>query len=187
MLAAGVRGRRMAGTLLLGLLCIASPLPAAERSTSTEDQVKAAFLLNFPKYIDWPPALRSDEQDAIILTVIGDRHLEEALRRMAEGKLYNGRTLEVRSAASFEEISSSSMIVFLGAAERRRIPELLAHARARPLLTVSESDDFLAAGGMINLARRDRKICMEVNLPPADAAGLKISSRLLSVAAVVQR
>jgi hypothetical protein len=77
-------------------------------------------------------------------------------------------------------------MVFISHSERRRTPEVLEKVSDKNVLTIGESDDFLERGGIINLARRDRKVGLEVNLTAAGKARLKINSRLLSVAQVVQ-
>jgi hypothetical protein len=77
-------------------------------------------------------------------------------------------------------------ILFISSAEQQRAPSLLAKLRDTSILTVGESDDFLERGGIINLARRDQKIALEVNLVAANTAGIQISSKLLKVASVVK-
>lgn len=173
---------------MLAASCLAPAGRAVESAdpAPSEDQLKAAFLLNFPKYVEWPAEAFPGAQAPIVVTVVGDLSLGEELRRMAAGKAVDGRKLEVRNAESPEDIAPDSRIIFVSDAERWTAG-LLAHVRTSPVLTVGEADDFLDAGGMINLARRERRIRLEVSLAPAEAAGLKISSRLLRIAEVVKR
>ena len=76
-------------------------------------------------------------------------------------------------------------ILFLSASEKKRLPEILARLRGASVLTVGESESFLQAGGVINFARRNQRVRLEVNAAAADQAGLKISSKLLNVADLV--
>jgi hypothetical protein len=173
--------------VIVVLFIAAGAVSPAHAAAPTEDQVKAAFLLNFPKYVEWPHDTFHDEHAPIVLAVVGDRRLEEEIRRMAVGKLYDGRRVEVRGSVSVDDVGSDCRIVFVGATERRRADEFIGRSRGGALLTVGEWEEFLAAGGMINLARHDRKIRLEINLPAVEEAGLKISSKMLSVAEIVRR
>jgi hypothetical protein len=174
---------------LLAVLCavVALALRAAGAAAPSEDQVKAAFLLNFPKYVEWPAEAFADERSPIVLAVIGDKGVEKEVRSMAQGKFFNGRTVEVRAAAASDEIAPDCHIVFISRADERKAAQVIAGLDERSVLTVGESDEFLASGGMIELTRRDQKVRLAVNLPAAEARGLKISSKLLSVADVVKR
>jgi hypothetical protein len=160
---------------------------AAEPAAPNEDQVKAAFLLNFPKYVEWPAGTFADASAPIVLTIIADKAVEKEARQMAEGKLFAGRPVEIRSAAASDQIAEDCRILFIGFAEERRSPEIVAGLAGRSVLTIGECDDFFEDGGMIKLVRRDHKIHLEINLLPAKSSGLKLSSRLLSVAEVVKR
>lgn len=166
-----------------GVFGVAAPVATAP----TEDQVKAAFLLNFPKYIAWPAGTSADDRSPIVVTVIGDKSVEKEVRRMGQGKLFNGRALEVRSLAASDEIASDCQILFIGLAEERRAAQIIAKLGERSVLTIGESDDFFDDGGMIKLIRREQKIRLAIDLSTAEAKGLRISSKLLSVADVVKR
>lgn len=175
------------GWLLLATLGLAASGDVSAANAPTEDQVKAAFLLNFPKYVEWPPGTFADSASPIVLTIVADRGVEKEVRRMAQGKLFNGRALEVRTAEADDAIANDCQIVFISFAEERRARAILAGFAGRAVLTVGESEDFFADGGMINLVRHEQKVRLAVNLPVAEARELKISSKLLSVADVVKR
>jgi hypothetical protein len=150
------------------------------------DEVRAAILINFPKYVDWPPTAFAQTNSPIVLAVFGDKDQGEALRKMVEGKTINGHRLAFKQVNTEEEITSGFHILFIGASEQRRIPAILEKCSGLSVLTVGESDDFLEKGGIINLASRDRKIRLEVNLLAANQARLKINSKLLAIADVVK-
>jgi hypothetical protein len=162
-------------------------LPAAAQELApSETQVEAAFLLNFPKYVNWPPESFPMSNSPIVIAVLGRNDMGECLRAMLEGKVVNGRPLVLKNARTEEEALGGCQILFVGAAEWRRMPDLLEKLKGTSVLTVGESDDFLEKGGVINLARRDRKFRLQVNLAAANPAHLKLSSKLLSVAEVVK-
>ena len=161
-----------------------SSLAGGEAVGPSPDQVKAAFLVSFPKYVDWPAALFPATNSPIVLAVFGDDDEGAELRKMAEGKSVNGRPLEFRRVTTEDECAGGCQVLFIGNSERRRIPQILQKLKGTSVLTVgeSENDDFLEKGGVINLALQGRKIRLHVSLAAAQRAQIKISSKLLSVA-----
>lgn len=170
--------------IVLGWLGGLSPSRAAE-PIHPEYQVKAAFLVNFPKYVDWTAEALADTNTPVIIAVLGETKVIEELQKIIPGRTVNGRVIVLKSLSLGEE-PGVSHIVFISAAEERRSPDRLIKLRESGVLTVGESDDFLERGGIINLVRRGQKIAVEVNLAAADKAQVKISSKLLSVATVVK-
>jgi len=157
----------------------------AETPVPSEYQVKAAFLINFPKYVEWPAETFAETNSPIVVAVLGETKVTEEIQKVIAGRTINGREIVLKRLASGEE-SGVCHILFISAAEQQHSPNLLAKLKDTSILTVGESDDFLERGGMINLARRDQKIALEVNLTAADKRRIKISSKLLSVATVVK-
>jgi YfiR/HmsC-like len=160
-------------------VCVADePLPS-------EYQVKAAFLINFPKYADWPAAVFAELNSPIVIAVLGETKVFEELKKLIAGRTINGREIVLKRAVA-GTAPGVCHILFFSAAEQRHSANLLAKLKNISILTVGESDDFLERGGVINLARRNRKIALEVNLAAASNSRIKISSKLLSVANVVE-
>ena len=150
-----------------------------------EYQVKAAFLVNFPKYADWPAEAFVGTNSDIVIAVLGETKVTEEIQKVIADRTVNGRKIVLKRLAAGEE-PGVCHVLFISAAEQRRSPNLLARLKDGGVLTVGESDDFLEQGGIINLARRNQKIALEVNLTAADKARIKISSKLLGVASVVK-
>jgi hypothetical protein len=177
-----------------GILCVlllvaigwfaGMPAFSAEEPLS-EPQVKAAFLVNFPKYVDWPAGAFAATNSPVVLAVVGESKVAGEIRKVIAGRTVNGREIVLKRLASGQE-SGVCHILFISAAEQQRSPNLLARLKDTNILTVGESDDFLERGGIINLARRDQKIALEVNLTAAGNARIQISSKLLKVASVVK-
>lgn len=161
------------------------PVGVAQDAPLPEKQVKAAFLVNFPKYVEWPADAFADTNSPIVLAVLGESELNEDLQKMIQGRTVAGRTIHFKVVS---EVSSASgcHILFIPDAERRRMTTVLERVKRSSVLTVGESDEFLARGGGINLARRDQKVRLEVNLAATKQARLKISSKLLAVADAVK-
>jgi hypothetical protein len=193
--AAGSAGRRCLAVFRLTFLLLlpaagaslwfGTPAAAEDKAPSVE-QVKAACLLNLPKYVEWPAAAFAQADSPIVLAEFGESEVGEKLREMVKGKAINGHPLVFKRISSEEEIESGVHILFIGDSDRRRIPEAIDRLGGKSVLTVGESEGFLDKGGMILLSHRERKIRLEINLVAAKQARLVISSKLLSVAGTVK-
>jgi YfiR/HmsC-like len=160
---------------------------SAEDGMPADFQVKAAFLINFPKYVDWPANAFASTNSPIIVAVFGDDNVANELQNMiGSGRTIGGHPVVLKRIGKEEEISHDCHILFIGASERQQIPAIFGKIRGEKILTVGESDDFLEKDGVINLARQGKKIRLQVNLTAAGKAQLKISSRLLVAADVVK-
>jgi hypothetical protein len=154
----------------------------AQESPPTEYQLKAAFLLNFAKFIEWPPAAFADATKPIVLGILGENPFGDVLKRTIQDKTVNNRPLEVREFPAAAE-PTNCHILFIVTSEKARLPEILANLRGASVLTVGEMDHFTESGGMINFVRQGNKIRFQINEVAAKKVGLKISSKLLSLAA----
>jgi hypothetical protein len=158
---------------------------SAEEPMPSEYEVKAAFLVNFPKYAAWPAAAFAGSNSPVVIAVQEEAKVTGEIQKVIAGRTVNGREIILKRLAPGEELGVCH-ILFVSAAEQQRSPDLLAKLKNAGILTVGESDDFLEHGGIINLARRNQKIALEVNLTAAGHARIRISSQLLNVAAVVK-
>ena len=148
-------------------------------------QVKAAFLFNFAKFVEWPPGTFANDQAAIILGFSDRDPLAGALEAL-QGKVVQGRRLEVRRCRRPEDLRRCQ-IFFASASERAGLPQILSSLRNFPVLTVTdEVDNFAKLGGIINLILAEDKIRFEISLNNARQSGLKISSQLLKLAITVE-
>ena len=147
-------------------------------------QVKAAFLFNFAKFIEWPPGTFANDQAPIILGFPERDPMAEALDAL-QGKVVQGRRLEIRRCRIPED-SRRCQIFFASASERAGLPQILGSLRNSPVLTVTdEVDNFAKLGGIINLIIVDNKIHFEICVDNTRQSGLKISSQLLKLAKLV--
>jgi hypothetical protein len=155
--------------------------PAAVEPPSEYD-VKAAFLLNFTKFIEWPAA--SGGEDALFsICVLGDDPFGRTLDRMVEGENVNGRKLEIQRIGV--ERAGSCQVVFAAGADKDWSKTLAGLGPG--VLTVGEGDRFLRDGGMIAFVVERRRVRFDINQSAAARAALKISSKLLSVARTVEK
>jgi YfiR/HmsC-like len=157
------------------LLCIAQP------STAAEYRSKANFLATFPSFVDWPESAFSSTQAPLLICVRGDFSFGTSLAELARGALSHGRRIEVRWVHKDQELRTCH-IAFVSRSESKRYAKLLQALDGAGVLTVGETDDFLAAGGAITFSFERETLQFEVNLVAAENARLKISSRLLALA-----
>jgi hypothetical protein len=146
-----------------------------------EYHVKGAFLLNFTKFVDWPPQVFQGPGDPIAICVLGQNPFGPLLDKAARETVVANRTVSVRQVSD-EQQASQCQIVFMGASERKRSRAWLEALRGKSVLTVGESDGFLASGGVVNFKLEGDKVRIEISTAAADRAGLHISAKLLSLA-----
>ncbi len=158
-------------------------LEATAAELASEYQVKAAYLVNLPKYVNWPAGAFAETNSPVVLTVVGESKVADEIPMIIEGRIVNGRRIILKRVAS-GDAPREGHILFVPAAEQKRSPGLLSKLRDTGILTVGESDDFLERGGIINLVRRDQHITLEVNVTAADKAQITLSSKLLGVSKV---
>lgn len=169
--------------LLVSLFVVAGAMPVAAQPAA-EFEVKAAFLYNFIRFIDWPEEAFAGPSDPIVIGVLGrEDPFESRLKTAVRGKTIDGRPLEVRFAQRIEEIDNAHLIYISDSAPEPQADILAAVAR-RPVVTVGETPGFTASGGVVRFFVRDRRIAFEINPRAAERKGLRISSRLLSLADV---
>jgi hypothetical protein len=173
------------GWRVLELLILISilRLPATAQSAS-EYQVKAAFLYNFAKFIEWPPSAFRNATAPLQICILGRDPFGQGLRDIVSTKTVNGRPFEVDYLVDMQ-MARACHILFIASSEKDRVKQILESMRGTVALTVSDTEGFAGQGGMINFLLDNGRVLFEVNRNAAGQAGLKISSKLLSVAKVV--
>ncbi len=149
-----------------------------------EYEVKAAFIYNFARFVEWPPEAFDGPAASLGVCLLGADQFGGALEGALQGKSVHGRSLEVRRLRGEERVQSCN-ILFVAASEADRLRSLLLRLGDAPILTVGESSDFARAGGIINFVLEENRVRFEVNAGAAERAGLRISSKLLGLARVV--
>jgi hypothetical protein len=174
-----------APALALGLLAVFGMSAAAQASApSREYQVKAVFLFNFAQFVDWPPAVFTEESAPLAICVLGDDPFGSYLDDIVRGEQVNSRRLTVQRFRTSEEIKGCQ-VLFVSRSESRHLEKTLASAREMDALTVSDAEDFASRGGMIQLTMEYGKIRLKINVDAAKASSLTISSKLLRSAEIV--
>lgn len=159
--------------------------PAAADNGPTEYQVKAAFLYNFGKFVEWPADAFSSAPD-LIITVVGDDPFDGTLERLVGGKSVQGRPIVIRHVRSVAELVATH-IAFVSRSEAPHLTEVLKTLTGHPVLTVSDIPEFASRGGAIELGLEQNRVRFTINLKAAEQARLTISSQLLKVARSVRQ
>ena len=159
---------------------------AAAAAPAREYEIKAAFLYNFTKFVDWPARTFASADAPIVIGVLGDSPCVPALERLIKDRKVNGRTIVVRRIASAAE-AKVTQLLFVGSAQEAQFAGLEPAIESLPVLTVGESPGFETLGGAIDFVPQGDKIRFEINIDAAEHAGLKISAQLQKLATVVHR
>ena len=149
--------------------------------TAAETQIKAAFLYKFSAFVEWPTRAFASPESPFAIGVIGADELAAQLEQIVKGRTALERPVVVRRMRRGESVAGIQML-FIGQTEGARLAEILASAKGQSVLTVTESEDALSHGSMINFVSVDDKVRFDVALPQAERGALRISARLLAVA-----
>lgn len=187
-----LRPSNRAGLLTIAVAALAAfPVPRAISGTAqghvaTEYDVKAAFLYNFTKFVEWPPEAFRDDSAPFVMAVLAPDSFGSALDSIVAGKGVNGRPLVIRHLRDSSGLKGCHML-FVSSRKAGAFSRLLPSLSHRPILTVGETDRFIEGGGIVQFVERQRKVRFRINVAAAQRAALKIGSRLLSLAeALVQ-
>jgi uncharacterized protein DUF4154 len=166
--------------MLLGALCDGLSPVRAELSSLPEYQVKAAFLYNFIKFVDWPGDGSASAGSPICLGMLGRDSFGDALETV-RGKTAKGRKIVTTYYRRVEDVKECD-VLFISASEKGRLAHILRHLQNSHILTVADQEGFCEAGGMINLIAVKNKVTFEINVEAASRARLRISSQLIKLA-----
>jgi len=168
--------------LALGL-GLSPPCACQAADEHTEYQVKAAFLLNFTKFIEWPASAFEASDSPIAICILGDDPFGSTLDRIVAGEVVDGRKVTAQRVKQ-APLPKSCQVLFAGRFEKdvsKVLPGL-----GPGVLTIGEGESFVRDGGMIAFVIENRRVRFEINQTAAERAGLKLSSRLLNVAKSVE-
>jgi len=178
-----LRGVPLPIALVLTIAAGSSPAWAAMPPLD-EYTVKAAFLVNFTEFVEWPAGSFQSAYDPIAICVLGQDPFGHSLEDRVARRAIEGRPLLVRHVSSVRQ-GAGCHVLFISSAENKRSSPVLAELKAPGVLTIGESDDSAIEGVVINFKLQGGKVRFEINQAAADREKLRISSRLLSLALIV--
>jgi hypothetical protein len=161
---------------------IESPRLMGQEGRPSEFEVKAVYLYNFGKFIEWPVG---SERGAFVICVLGDDPFGPILDRILADETLGGKPVLVKRVPDLVQ-TDDCLIAFISASEARRLPQILERLKGKSILTVSDVTDFSSRGGMIELVLHQGRVRFDVDLNATRAAGLQLSSELLKVARTVR-
>jgi hypothetical protein len=162
-------------------LSVALLLAPSFASAVSEYKVKAAFLLNFGKYVEWPASAVGSEID---ICVLGRDPFGATLDETLAGRTVGSKNVKAHRISGVGQAHRCN-IVFVSRGDAN-VAAVLSDLAGSPVLLVGEQDRFARQGGMINFIEVDQKVRFEINEAAAKRAGLKISSQLLKLATIVE-
>jgi len=160
------------------------PQADAQSEPPSEYQIKAAFLYNFAKFVEWPADTFADPHDPIVLGIVGEDPFGSVLDKIVLGKTVNGRGLMIKRLKPGPDLRKCH-ILFISSSEKKHLAPILESLQGSSVLTVGETDRFAQSGGVINFILEENKVRFEINSETAARARLKISSKLLALARIV--
>jgi hypothetical protein len=165
----------------LGLL---APCAASLAEATAEYQVKAVFVFNFSRFVEWPAQAFTAPDEPFVIGVLGDDPFGTRLDEAIKGELINGHPLVVRRFHHIDDIEHCR-ILFIDRSESTQLSQVLAALDHHSTLTVSDVDGASEHGVMVQFVTENNRIRLRINVDSARAAGLTISSKLLRPAEIV--
>ena len=162
----------------------------AQEPDSSEYLIKAGFIFNFAKFVEWPAAAFAQQESPIVIAVLGTDPFGNIIDRIVEDKKIGTRGFVVKRLKWSKELKDLKdlkdvKILFVSSSEKAHIDEIVQTVKGLPILTVGETPGFAERGGMIRFTLEDNRVRFEINVEAAREADLNISSRLLTLAKII--
>ena len=176
-----MRASRLILVLLVALCLHGGGAPVRAQDDGLEYKVKAAFLLNFARFITWPEQHWPADQPFFLLTVLGQDPFGSALSGVEE-KQIAGRPIHLRFEQTLSGEASAGQMIFVSGSEKAHLGHILASTAGKPIVLVSDIEGFAAAGGMFELKSVNGRLSFIINNSRAREQGLRINASLLKLA-----
>jgi hypothetical protein len=184
---------RRVGILIVALSVSLSWAPetfaqARDSSDSSEYLIKAGFIFNFAKFVEWPTTAFAQPDSPIVIGILGTDPFGTIIDQIVQDKKIGARGFVVKRLKWGSDVKDlrDCKILFVSASEKAHMDELLQMVKGLPVLTVGETPGFAERGGVIRFVLEDNRVRFEVNVEAAHQAELTISSRLLTLARIIQ-
>lgn len=162
-----------------------SPLSLEAQAKPSEYEVKAAYLYNFGKFVEWPAKIEEGDK-TFVICLLGQDPFGPALDATIAGETVRNKMVVAKRVSRVQE-ATACQILFVSSSEESRLKQILTALDRMSVLTVSDMAQFTDRGGMIQFVTQESHVHFEINLPAAERAGLAVSSELLKVATGVRR
>lgn len=158
-------------------------LPSAA-GQAAEQQVKAAMLINFARYVKWPSTAFGSRHEPIVMGVYGDPQFASVLQFVTTGKEVGGRQLQVVDCSDLQTAAKSHLL-FIGSSVASNHGAIIRAMSRSSVFTIADSPGFAEAGGVANFLLVDARVRFEISKKATERAGLAVSPTLLRLAMVV--
>ncbi len=182
-------GILIAITCLLSAMALGSHAEGLDSSDSSEYLIKAGFIYNFAKLVEWPTTSFAQPDSPIVIGILGEDPFGATLDKIVADKKINGRGIAVKRVKwgrDFKDLKDCN-ILFVSSSEKEHIESVIDAMKGLPILTIGDAPGFAKRGGIMNFVLEENKVRFEVNVEAAKHADLTISSRLLTLAKIVQQ
>lgn len=169
---------------MLVLIAFATTVSGAE--IAKEYQIKAAFLYNFTKFVEWPSRCFAAPDAPFVIGVVGRDPFGDELKKLVRDRTVAGRAIVAVQLTAIEPATTIHLL-FVANGEEKKIEPHLATLRSAGVLTVGESERFTALGGIVTFIRREDQVRFKINAASAGGSGLKVSAQLLKLATLVRQ
>jgi hypothetical protein len=164
---------------------LAVPITYAQNPKPTDYEVKAAYLYNFGRFVEWPAQVTTTRTDSFTICILGEDPFGRSLDVTLAGERIGNQKVAARRITSPRD-SVDCRILFISSSEAKRLNKIIEALDKSAILTVSDIPQFSQGRGMIQFVLEGNRIRFEVNLTATQSAGLTLSSELLKVATVVR-
>lgn len=171
-------GILLTASLMAGLFIMLLAHAATAEEESSEYAVKAAYLFKFAAFVEWPPGTFNSADTPLVIGIVGDNPFDGTLDNIAAHRKIDGRPVQIAKGERIEQIKNEH-ILFISQSEQDDMSLIAADLNGKKVLTVAEFDDPAI---IIRFVIENDKVRFDINLAQAQRNGLKLSSKLLSVA-----
>jgi hypothetical protein len=162
---------------------IVQPIYASNQSS--EYKIKAGYLYNFTKFIDWPDDSESSPEQTFTICLLGNDPFGDVLTPI-NNKKAKGQQIELVRFTRMSQEVSNCKILFISRSEQKHIKNILHELSGLSILAVGDMDNFAEAGGIVGFVIRDGRVRLTINHMAAQQANLNISAKLLEIAHVLE-
>jgi len=159
-------------------------IPESFSQDITDEEIKAALVFKFPVYVRWPGGAMNAKSDNFEFCVLGNCRLSDLLSQF-DGEKVMGKTICIKRLSNIEALGNCHML-FISSSEKGNLPAIFKTIQGKPVLTVGDMKGFARNGGIINFTRKNDSVHFEINPESGKRAGLKITSKLLRLAKIVE-
>lgn len=163
------------------IILLVAFLSVASQGSDREYKVKAAFLFNLAQFVEWPTHALPESDSPLVIGILGENPFGSYLEEIVSGENVNGHPLLVKHCQTVEE-AVASQIVFINLPDKNKIKEAITTLKGRSILTVSDKNNFIREGGMVELIKKANKVGLVISTQSTKEDNLVISSKLLQIA-----